>query len=78
MLFSSFLVLAASPLIHAASVPNAAHDHDHVERYQLPKRWYQPTGHRVENLFKRGPDDGVDRPRVGSPGKLFCHSSNPI
>lgn len=69
MLFSSLLVLAASPLIHAASVPvtNAPHDHGHVERMQLPKRWYQEAGHRVERLFKRGPDDGVTRPAVGSP-----------
>ncbi|KAJ3545390.1 hypothetical protein NMY22_g2459 [Coprinellus aureogranulatus] len=69
MLLSSLLVLAASPFIHAASVPvtNAAHDHDHVEHVRLPKRWYQEAGHPVERLFKRGPDDGVTRPAVGSP-----------
>lgn len=73
MLFSSLLVLAASPLLHAASVPvtKAPHDHGHVERMQLPKRWYQESGHRVERLFRRGPDDGVTRPAVGSPGKFF-------
>ncbi|KAF6762111.1 carbohydrate esterase family 4 protein [Ephemerocybe angulata] len=69
MLFSSLLVLAVAPFIHAASVPVTNHDHDHthVERVALPKRWYHAEGHPVHDLFKRGPgDDGETRPAVGS------------
>ncbi|RXW25255.1 hypothetical protein EST38_g625 [Candolleomyces aberdarensis] len=69
MLCSAWLLLAALPSVFAASVPlhdSHDHDHSHVERTQLPGGWYQPESHPVHKLFRRAPDDGVQRPAVGS------------
>ncbi|KAF9006673.1 hypothetical protein BDQ17DRAFT_1389452 [Cyathus striatus] len=68
-MFFAFL-LAALPLVHAASVHsfNNAHDHAHEIQRRLPsKTWYHDEDHPVRALFKRGDTDGNDYPSVGSP-----------